>query len=108
MFSDIKVHPFDAEFLGYNGGLRSEIERGPVRLQGASLQHGRGRRGDSTGLIFGQRRHDVRVSVYSLSIHVSITNFGWLSVLIGEIDDALDHATDLASVRAEPIPPIRY
>jgi U6 snRNA-associated Sm-like protein LSm8 len=31
-----------------------------------------------------------------------------LSVLIGEIDEAIDQAVDLASIRAEPILPIRY
>jgi U6 snRNA-associated Sm-like protein LSm8 len=31
-----------------------------------------------------------------------------LSVLIGEIDEAIDQAVDLGSIRAEPIPPIRY
>lgn len=30
------------------------------------------------------------------------------SALIGEIDDAIDQAVDLSSIRAEPIPPIRY
>jgi U6 snRNA-associated Sm-like protein LSm8 len=30
------------------------------------------------------------------------------SVLIGEIDEALDQSVDLASIRAEPIPAIRY
>ncbi|KAG5646763.1 hypothetical protein DXG03_002449 [Asterophora parasitica] len=33
---------------------------------------------------------------------------GDMVVLIGEIDDALDSAVDLATIRAEPIPPIRY
>ncbi|KAF5381281.1 hypothetical protein D9615_008356 [Tricholomella constricta] len=33
---------------------------------------------------------------------------GDMVVLIGEIDDALDAAVDLSTVRAEPIPPIRY
>ena len=30
------------------------------------------------------------------------------SALIGEIDDVIDQAVELASIRAEPIPPIRY
>jgi U6 snRNA-associated Sm-like protein LSm8 len=30
------------------------------------------------------------------------------SVLIGEIDDAVDQAVDLETIHAEPIPPIRY
>jgi U6 snRNA-associated Sm-like protein LSm8 len=33
---------------------------------------------------------------------------GDMIVLIGEIDEALDQSVDLASVRAEPIPAIRY
>lgn len=30
------------------------------------------------------------------------------SAVIGEIDDTIDQAVDLSSIRAEPIPPIRY
>ncbi|KAF7316221.1 U6 snRNA-associated Sm-like protein LSm8 [Mycena indigotica] len=30
------------------------------------------------------------------------------SVLIGELDEAVDQAVDLGTIRAEPIPPIRY
>lgn len=33
---------------------------------------------------------------------------GYGSVLIGELDAALDGAVDLSTIRAEPIPPIRY
>ncbi|KAF9458243.1 hypothetical protein BDZ94DRAFT_1173993 [Collybia nuda] len=33
---------------------------------------------------------------------------GDMVVLIGEIDEVLDQAVDLATVRAEPIMPIRY
>ncbi|KAI9567499.1 hypothetical protein HD554DRAFT_2107630 [Boletus coccyginus] len=33
---------------------------------------------------------------------------GDMIALIGEIDDEIDHAVDLPSIRAEPIPPIRY
>ncbi|EMD35620.1 hypothetical protein CERSUDRAFT_116344 [Gelatoporia subvermispora B] len=29
-------------------------------------------------------------------------------VLIGELDDAVDQSVDLSTVRAEPLPPIRY
>ena len=32
----------------------------------------------------------------------------FLSILIGEIDEERDHAIDLSTIRAEPIPPIRY
>lgn len=30
------------------------------------------------------------------------------SVLIAELDDALDQSIDLSTIRAEPLPPIRY
>lgn len=30
------------------------------------------------------------------------------SILIGEIDDAIDQSVDLSTIRAEPIPPLRY
>ena len=30
------------------------------------------------------------------------------SILIGELDEAIDQSTDLSTIRAEPIPPIRY
>ncbi|PFH49931.1 hypothetical protein AMATHDRAFT_146555 [Amanita thiersii Skay4041] len=33
---------------------------------------------------------------------------GDMIILIGEIDEVLDEAVDLPSIRAEPIPPIRY
>ncbi|EDR08180.1 uncharacterized protein LACBIDRAFT_297547 [Laccaria bicolor S238N-H82] len=33
---------------------------------------------------------------------------GDMIVLIGEIDDALDQSVDLGTIRADPIPPIRY
>ncbi|KAF8843903.1 hypothetical protein PAXRUDRAFT_829054 [Paxillus rubicundulus Ve08.2h10] len=33
---------------------------------------------------------------------------GDMIVLIGEIDDAIDEAVDLATIHAEPILPIRY
>ena len=29
-------------------------------------------------------------------------------VLIGELDEATDKAVDLSTIRAEPLPPIRY
>ena len=44
--------------------------------------------------------------------HLSVENILSLTVirsaLIGEIDDAIDQAVDLSTIRAEPIPPIRY
>ncbi|KAJ7211229.1 hypothetical protein GGX14DRAFT_534619 [Mycena pura] len=33
---------------------------------------------------------------------------GDMIVLIGELDDAVEQAVDLATIHAEPIPPIRY
>ncbi|KAH7919044.1 LSM-domain-containing protein [Leucogyrophana mollusca] len=33
---------------------------------------------------------------------------GDMIVLIGEIDDAVDQAVDLSTIRAEPLPAIRY
>lgn len=39
--------------------------------------------------------------ILSFSLHAP-------SILIGELDETLDQAVDLASIRAEPIPPIRY
>ncbi|KAJ7064996.1 hypothetical protein C8F01DRAFT_784718 [Mycena amicta] len=33
---------------------------------------------------------------------------GDMIVLIGELDEAVDQAVDLSTIRAEPIPPIRY
>lgn len=44
--------------------------------------------------------------VRSLDYNTTLTLM--LSVLIGEIDEAIDQAVDLASIRAEPILPIRY
>lgn len=41
-------------------------------------------------------------SYHELQVHA------YHSVLIGEIDDALDNAVDLSTIHAEPIPPIRY
>lgn len=32
----------------------------------------------------------------------------YISVLIGELDEATDKAVDLSTIRAEPLPPIRY
>lgn len=32
----------------------------------------------------------------------------FVSVLIGEVDEAIDAAADLSSIRADPLPPIRY
>ncbi|KAF8637922.1 hypothetical protein AX17_002543 [Amanita inopinata Kibby_2008] len=33
---------------------------------------------------------------------------GDMIILIGEIDEILDQAVDLSTIRAEPIPPIKY
>ena len=46
----------------------------------------------------------VRPSAEKKTFHLTFT----CSALIGEIDDAIDQAVDLSSIRAEPLPPIRY
>ncbi|KAF8066842.1 Sm-like ribonucleoprotein [Lyophyllum atratum] len=57
---------------------------------------------------------DSKERVYSLEEGVEEIPLGLylvkgdMVVLIGEIDDALDSAVDLSTIRAEPIPPIRY
>jgi U6 snRNA-associated Sm-like protein LSm8 len=33
---------------------------------------------------------------------------GDMIVLIGEMDEAIDQSVDLSTIRAEPIPPLRY
>ncbi|KAI3608165.1 n-alpha-acetyltransferase auxiliary subunit-like [Moniliophthora roreri] len=33
---------------------------------------------------------------------------GDMIILIGEIDESVDQAVDLSTIRAEPLPPIRY
>ncbi|KAJ8081751.1 snRNP Sm protein [Marasmius tenuissimus] len=33
---------------------------------------------------------------------------GDMIILVGEIDESIDQAVDLSSIRAEPLPPIRY
>ncbi|KAH6918034.1 hypothetical protein BKA70DRAFT_1246011 [Coprinopsis sp. MPI-PUGE-AT-0042] len=33
---------------------------------------------------------------------------GDMIILIGELDEAIDQSTDLATIRAEPLPPVRY
>lgn len=40
--------------------------------------------------------------------NVDVDKVSLTSVLIGELDAALDGAVDLSTIRAEPIPPIRY
>jgi len=57
---------------------------------------------------------DSKERVYSLDEGVEEIPLGLylvkgdMVVLIGEIDDTLDPAVDLSTIRAEPIPPIRY
>ena len=41
-------------------------------------------------------------------IYIDSTHAAGCRVLIGELDEALDQSTDLSTIRAEPIPPIRY
>ncbi|EIW78336.1 Sm-like ribonucleo protein [Coniophora puteana RWD-64-598 SS2] len=57
---------------------------------------------------------DSKERVYSLEEGVEEIPLGLylvkgdMIVLIGEIDDAVDSSVDLSTIRAEPIPPIRY
>ncbi|OAX42443.1 Sm-like ribonucleo protein [Rhizopogon vinicolor AM-OR11-026] len=57
---------------------------------------------------------DSKERIYSMDDGVEEVDLGLylvkgdMIVLIGEIDEAIDQAVDLASIRAEPIPPIRY
>ncbi|KAG1748244.1 uncharacterized protein EDB91DRAFT_1112894 [Suillus paluster] len=57
---------------------------------------------------------DSKERIYSIDEGVEEVELGLylvkgdMIVLIGEIDEAIDQAVDLASIRAEPIPPIRY
>ncbi|KAG6811029.1 hypothetical protein H0H92_009299 [Tricholoma furcatifolium] len=57
---------------------------------------------------------DSKERVYSLDEGVEEQPLGLylvkgdMIILIGEIDDAIDSAADLSTIRADPIPPIRY
>ncbi|KAG2128735.1 hypothetical protein DEU56DRAFT_818815 [Suillus clintonianus] len=57
---------------------------------------------------------DSKERIYSIDEGVEEVELGLylvkgdMIVLIGEIDEAMDQAVDLASIRAEPILPIRY
>ncbi|KAG0695934.1 hypothetical protein DFH29DRAFT_953428 [Suillus ampliporus] len=57
---------------------------------------------------------DSKERIYSMDEGVEEVELGLylvkgdMIVLIGEIDEAIDQAVDLGSIRAEPIPPIRY
>ncbi|RDB30614.1 U6 snRNA-associated Sm-like protein LSm8 [Hypsizygus marmoreus] len=57
---------------------------------------------------------DTKERVYSMDEGVEEIPLGLylvkgdMVVLIGELDDAIDQATDLSTIHAEPIPPIRY
>ncbi|KAL4071420.1 hypothetical protein V8B97DRAFT_2007433 [Scleroderma yunnanense] len=57
---------------------------------------------------------DSKERVYSIDEGVEEIPLGLYLVkgdmisLIGEIDDAIDRAVDLSTIRADPIPPIRY
>jgi len=57
---------------------------------------------------------DSKERVYSLDEGVEEVPLGLylvkgdMIILIGEIDEERDRATDLSTIRAEPIPPIRY
>ena len=43
-----------------------------------------------------------------VSLHALLTIHLYFSILIGEIDEERDNAIDLSTIRADPIPPIRY
>ena len=49
-------------------------------------------------------------TLFDLRIRVELTwfNLFHLRCLVGEIDEEVDKSVDLATIRAEPIPPIRY
>ncbi|KAG2156815.1 uncharacterized protein EDB93DRAFT_1247007 [Suillus bovinus] len=57
---------------------------------------------------------DSKERIYSIDEGVEEVELGLylvkgdMIVLIGEIDEAIDQAVDLATIRAEPILPIRY
>lgn len=51
-------------------------------------------------MMYVQSRHPAPVRILALT--------PTCSALIGEIDGAIDQAVDLSTIRAEPIPPIRY
>jgi U6 snRNA-associated Sm-like protein LSm8 len=46
--------------------------------------------------------------MYVLILLFFVPSLWRVSILIGEIDDAIDQSVDLSTIRAEPIPPIRY
>lgn len=46
--------------------------------------------------------------MYVLMPRFFVPSLWRVSILIGEIDDAIDQSVDLSTIRAEPIPPIRY
>jgi len=54
-----------------------------------------------------ERVYSIDESVEEIPLGLYLVK-GDMIVLIGEIDDALDKAVDLSTIRAEPIPPIRY
>ncbi|KIJ28175.1 hypothetical protein M422DRAFT_37418 [Sphaerobolus stellatus SS14] len=80
------------------------------------LQDGRSIVGTLRG--FDQRANvvlsDSKERIYSIDEGVEEIPLGLYLVkgdmitLIGELDTALDSAVDLSTIRAEPIPPIRY
>ncbi|GLB42045.1 putative snRNP Sm proteins [Lyophyllum shimeji] len=80
------------------------------------LQDGRAIVGTMAG--FDQKSNvvlsDSKERVYSLEEGVEEIPLGLylvkgdMIVLIGEIDEAIDSSVDLSTIRAEPIPPIRY
>lgn len=55
-------------------------------------------------LVKGDMMYAYQVPVENKTLGLTLSS----SALIGEIDDAIDQAVDLSTIRAEPIPPIRY
>ena len=52
-----------------------------------------------------RRARDARMSIRTNLLTISPRR---RSILIGEIDEEKDRSTDLSTIRADPIPPIRY
>ena len=84
--------------------FRPKIKHCPIRLQRTRLLNRRRSRGNSPRPLPRQRRNSVRPTPYSYRPSNPLTQ----SCLIGEIDEEIDKSVDLSSIRAEPIPPIRY
>ncbi|KAF9010005.1 hypothetical protein BDQ17DRAFT_1388035 [Cyathus striatus] len=92
--------------------LQSYVDRRVLLI----LQDGRAIVGVLAG--FDQKSNvvlsDSKERVYSLDEGVEEVPLGLylvkgdMIVLIGELDEAIDSSVDLSTIRADPIPPIRY